>query len=613
MTRPEEHERVGSRARRRVAGAVPVVLLAGLLPLATPTASAIDPQPERTWETGIVTGVADGDTITVAVTSAVQPATIAPPLSADPAVPNPRTYCTDRLDADGTMPDDGKLDGCRVRLIGLQAPEEAHGAGSLDQCRASAATAVLSAQLPKGTRVQLRAIAVTSRDDRYSGGRLVRTVYRQDANGQWVDVGRALAASGTVMWFPLHVGDADKPEYVHNLAYRQLIDEAAAARRGMWSANLCGPSRPATVRTWVVSDPIGDDANAEHLVLANDAAAPLDVSGWTVRDSSLATYTLPTPTVIPARDHLRVFAGRGTPGTPTARDLHMGGASAVFTNFDAGAGYFHGDGAYVFDAQPGYAYGNLRAWFHYPCAGTQCTRDPLAGRLRLGTISYDPPGADTAAGEYVDVVNASAAPVALGGYGLTRQGSQVPFPPNAVLPAGATLRVSMGVGVDDASRIHLGRTASLLANAGDVVTVANLNGAVLDCRAWGTRTCSGMPVAGPLQQPSGEASPQPVATAPAARPGAPRAVTATASSRRIVVRWAPPAEPGTSAVTRYRARVAKQVGASTKHRTTCKATAAKRTCRTGKLTRGATYVVTVQARNRTGYGPAAPPIVVRIR
>ncbi|MCU0284058.1 MAG: lamin tail domain-containing protein [Candidatus Nanopelagicales bacterium] len=609
-----------SAGRQRLRGtlvlAAATAVLGGVLPPAG--AAPITPQPEQAWETGVVTKVDDGDTITVAIASGADLGFVAPPESTDPAVPSARTYCAERLGPGGAMPADGDLDGCRVRLIGIQAPEKAGASGgsALEQCLASAATQALKAALPLGTTVQLRSISVRSREDDYSGGRLARTVYRQDATGQWVDVGRAVMASGTAMWFPFHVGDAEKPEYVHNLAYRQLADEAAAAGRGLWSANLCGSSTPAAVRTWVVSDPVGDDANLEHLVLANDGDAPLDVSGWTVRESSLFTYTLPTPTLIPPRDHLRVFAGPGAPGTPTARDLHMGGPSQLFTNHDATAGYFHGDGAYVYDAQPGYAYGNLRAWFHYPCHGAQCTTDPLAGRLRLGTISYDPPGADTAAGEYVDVVNASAAPVALGGYGITRQGGQIPFPPNAVLPAGATLRVSMGVGVDDATRVHLGRTASLLANAGDVVTVANLNGAVLDCRAWGSMACSGLPVSGPLQLPGSPTTQAPAPAPPAVastRPGAPQAVSVKVASRRLVVRWAAPAANGSKAVTKYRTKVHAKVGTKLKLRATCTAKAKQRMCRTGKLAKRATYVVTVQARNAKGYGPASAPVLARVR
>ena len=359
--------------------------------------------------------------------------------------------------------DDNDLDGCRVRLSGVQAPEKAGAAGgsALEQCRASAATGALEAVLPTGTPVQLRSINVRSVEADYSGGRLARSVYYEAAPGTWVDAGRAVLAGGHAMWFPHSVADTEKPEYTHNLEYRRLVDDAAARGVGLWSANLCGASTPASVRTWVVSDPIGDDANNEYVVVLNDADAALDVSGWTVRDSSLTTFTLPVGTVIGPRDHIRIFTGSGAPGTPTPRDFHFGGPTQMFANWDPAAGYFYGDGAYVYDAQPGYAYGNLRAWFMYPCDPAACG-DPLVGRVVIGAVQYDPPGTDTADTEYLEFRNTTGTPISLGGYAFGRQGSQYPFPPATVIPAGGTLRLSMGVGVDTADTLFLGRTASLL-------------------------------------------------------------------------------------------------------------------------------------------------------
>jgi endonuclease YncB( thermonuclease family) len=610
-----------SRWQRAAGAGLGVVLLAALLPGAP--AAAITPQPEATWETGTISGVADGDTVYVDVRTAIDPQFVAP---TDPAA---RTYCDERVNADGSMPGpDGDLDRCRVRLIGIQAPEKAGASGgsALEQCLSSRATAALAAVLPIGTPVQLRSISARSVEQDYSGGRLARSVYYEASPGTWVDAGRAVMASGYAMWFPHSVGDAEKPEYTHNLEYRRLVDQAATEHRGLWSANLCGPSAPASVRTWVVSDPIGDDSGNEQVVVANDADAALDISGWTVRDSSLVTYTFPPGTVIGAHDHVRVLTGSGAPGTPTPRDVHFG-PSSMFANWDPAEGYFYGDGAYLYDAQPGFAYGNLRAWFHYPCDGASCT-DPLVGRLRLGTISYNPPGRDTADGEYVDVVNASAAPVALGGYALTRRGSQFPFPPESVLAAGGTLRVSIGTGVDDAATVHLGRTSSLLANSGDLIALANLNHAPVDCRAWGGYSCAGMPVSGPLQQP-GDASSQPApppavttsapsttgaATATSTRPGSPGGVRASVSKRRLVVRWSAPAPNGSAKVKKYRVKVYRvKANGKTKYRAKCYAKAKKLKCRTKKLPRRRTYLVKVQARNAKGYGPTAVPITVRIR
>lgn len=587
--------------RGAVVAAAGAALVAGALPGAPAAAAPITPQPETTWETGVISAIADGDTVLVDVLTAADPAFIAP---SDPAL---RSYCADRLDPTGAMPADGRLSGCRVRLVGLQTPEVAGASGgsALAQCRASAATAALKAVLKVGTPVQLRSIGVRSVENDYSGGRLARTVYYEASPGQWVDAGRAVAASGHAMWFPHAATDPEKPEYSHNADYRQLVDAAAAAGKGLWSADLCGPSAPASVRLWVVSDPIGDDAGAEHVIVRNESGSALDISGWTLRDSSLSTFTFPTGTVIGPNDHLRVFTGVGPAGVPTARDLRFGAGSQMFGNWDASAGYFLGDGAYLYDAQPGWAYGNLRAHAHYPCQGTGCA-DPLVGRLRLGVISYDPAGTDTPASEFVEVVNASSAPLPLAGYGLERQGSQFPFPPSSVLAAGATLRIVVGAGVDDATTLHMGRTETLLSNSGDQLAIARLDHAPVDCRAWGGLTCAGMPVSGPLQVPGAPA-------AASSRPGAPAGVTASASGRRVVVAWRPPAPNGSAAVTKYRAKVYKKVGKKLTYRTTCTAKGTRLTCRTGTLSKRSTYVVKVAARNAKGYGPSAAPVSVRIR
>ncbi len=373
------------------------------------------------------------------------------------------------------------------------------------------------------------------------------------------------------------------------------------------------------MRTWVVSDPIGDDASNEYVVVLNDSDAPLDVSGWTVRDSSLTTFTFPAGTVLGPRDHLRIFTGSGAPGTPTPRDFHFGGPTQMFANWDPAAGYFYGDGAYVYDAQPGFAYGNLRAWFHYPCDPAACG-DPLTGRVVIGAVQYDPAGTDTAAGEYIEFRNTTAAPVSLGGYAFGRQGSQYPFPPATVIPAGGTLRLSMGVGVDAADTLYLGRTASLLANSGDHLTLVNLNHAPVDCRAWGAFSCAGMPVSGALTRPAMAAAP--IAAAPACacgrvrahhRPAAPGTVRASAKSKRVTVRWSAPVPNGTKKVTKYRAKVYLSSGKALKYRTSCTAKSRTLTCRTKKLLKGRTYVVKVQARNSKGYGAQSAPVAVRVR
>lgn len=572
------------------------------------TAAAAATATETTWERGVIHAVADGDTVSVDVTWAANPQFIAP------ADPTKRSYCAERVSADGSLPADGDLDRCRIRLIGIQAPESAGASGgsALEQCKASAAKQALTAALPVGTRVELRSLAATSVEDQYSGGRLARTVYALDSSGHWVDAGRAVLTAGHALWFPFNPHDAEKPEYAHNLEYRRLVDAAATAKRGLWSAGYCGTSTQAPVRVWVVSDPIGEDAGREYAVIYNTGSTRLDLSDWTVRDSSLSRFHLPAGTVLAPHDYLRVYSG-----SPTARDYYFGGSTQMFPNWDPTAGPFYGDTVALFDVQPGYEYGNLQAWMHYPCDPASCT-DPLAGVLRLGAVMYDPPGADTAAGEYVEVANTSTKAISLTGYALTRQGGQFEFPPNTTLAAGGTLRIVVGTGTDDASTLHMGRATSLLANSGDLLTVTNLNGTPLDCRAWGSMTCTGqLPGTGPTApSPTDPTTPSPTPTTPVPvserRPGAVTAVKAKVRGRRIVLTWAAPKATASPEVTTYRATIYRKAGARLTRKARCTTAASITKCRTPKLKRHSRYLVAVRAGNSLGFGPTVK-VRVRIR
>ncbi len=612
------------RLRRAVIAATVAALALSAVGGPAPRSAALEEPGEQTWETGVVDHVSDGDTVAVDVTWASNPALIAPPLPADPTTPPAQSFCDDLADADGTMPADGELADCRVRMIGVQAPETPKGA-TPEQCGATAATEALSTVLPQGTPVRLRSIRVDSLDRTHSGGRLLRSIFYQDSAGTWVDAALAVLGAGGSMWFPFNADDAASAESDHNLEYRRIVDNAMAGRRGLWGPDQCGPSAPASLRMWVVSNPIGSDAGTEHVVVVNDSSATLDVSGWSVRDSSLVWLTLPPGTVIPAGDFIRVFTGPGTHGTPTHRDFYFGGPSLVFANWDPEAGYFFGDAAYLQDVQPGYSLGNMRASFHYPCDPADCS-DPLVGRVVFGAVEFNPKGSDTAAAEYVEFRNTTTEAIDLGGYAFGRRGSQYPFPPGTTIGAGATLRLSMGQGINTADTVYVGRATSLLTNTGDQLTLANLDHAPVDCRAWGAFTCSGMPVSGPLTTPGSDPTPAPAvdsstptvtATEPTAvasiKPGAPTVVKVRAKHRRLKVRWVAPEQAGTSTITKYRAKAFARSKKKLTARAKCTVPASKLRCRTKKLVTGKKYVVKVRARNSAGYGPWSARVKVRAK
>ncbi len=170
------------------------------------------PDDELIWEQGTVLSVSDGDTLNARLTSGP-----------------------------------GLLGDRRIRTIGVQAPE----VGTPPECGAAQATDRLRAQLPPGAPVQARSVEVTSNDD-YSGGRIIRSLYGQDEEGNWYDTSRGTVSDGWLMWFPLAADSTNKPEWAHNLEYRVLADDATAERRGLWSANLCSSWRypDMNIRVW---------------------------------------------------------------------------------------------------------------------------------------------------------------------------------------------------------------------------------------------------------------------------------------------------------------------------------------------------------------------------
>ena len=74
-----DHGRVAPSVRRRIAIATTLAgLLIGSLSTAVTPSSAITPQAEQTWETGVIRSVADGDTVIVDIQTAADAAFIAP-------------------------------------------------------------------------------------------------------------------------------------------------------------------------------------------------------------------------------------------------------------------------------------------------------------------------------------------------------------------------------------------------------------------------------------------------------------------------------------------------------------------------------------------------------
>lgn len=627
MRRNSSRHRPGIGSRRAGASAAavsaaPVVavtaLLAGLL--AGAPAAVASPDNELIWEEGHVSWVSDGDT-----------------LVAD-------------LDAGS-----GARGTQRIRTIGVQAPEVAHS-GSRAECGASQATTRLKAQLPAGAPVQTRSVDVRSNDD-HSGGRIVRSLYAQDEEGNWYDTSRGTVSDGWLLWFPLSATSSKKPEWAHNLEYRVLADDAASQKRGLWQADLCGrsPDPKADLRIWAKY------WGTENVYVENRSSFSVDLSNWTIRDSAISGYrTLPAGTVIPAGGVRLVYSG----------DMNL-------NNLPADNSAFVGDAVFLMDDAGKYGTGNLRAWFPYPCNPDSCD-DVLTGALTMSspvltsppTRAPSDPGsvtatASTSAAGSVTVtwaapndpgapsvtysVGASAGsgatvpPTVSGVKGLSRSftgltpgkaylfwvraenavgASRKVQTVQSVVPAGvpgtpaaptvetgdSSIIVSWpvpGTGATDPALMQYTATASIGDVAASSCTVVGATSCVItglaNETAYRVRVVAANSV-GTSARSAASAAVTPVASppgsTPAPAPGAPSAVVAAAGDRAAVVAWTKPAQASAAPVATY-AVTSSPAGGS------CTASGGARSCVVTGLTNATAYTFTVVADNGTPGAPSA--------
>jgi micrococcal nuclease len=192
----------------------------------------------------------------------VAPTTMAPaPEDAEPV------EVRDVSDGDSFVVERADGNEARVRLLGINAPER-------DECLADDASAALADLFDRGAVVLERDIS-----DRDSFGRLLRYAYAGETFVNQELVARGLALAGR---FP--------PDVAHQPELDAAEGLAQDARVGVWDPNACGPADSTDVvivRT--EGDPPGPDnveLNGEYVVLANTGDDPVDLTGWTLRDSS---------------------------------------------------------------------------------------------------------------------------------------------------------------------------------------------------------------------------------------------------------------------------------------------------------------------------------------
>jgi endonuclease YncB( thermonuclease family)/P pilus assembly chaperone PapD len=498
-------------------------------------------QAQLSWETGVVTYVADGDTFDV--------------------------------DLGGTVE--------RIRIIGINAME-------IGDCNADAATQRLK-ELIGGRTVSIGSID----PDVESRGRMARHVFLDGVN-----IGEQLASEGLVLPFP------HPTETTYNSDYIAAADAAQAAEIGIWDSTACGsgPSQSNELRIWVKYDANGDDTtnlNGEWIKIQNRGSSGVSLEGWSVRDSALNIYSFPADASLLAGGTVTVHVGSGT---ETADTFYWGMTSPIFNNAVGDGAYLidpdgdirafftypchaectdplqgsilvtanynaSGDDAtnpngewvnitnissavidlqgylleswpysYEFDANskinPGermrvyIGSGNSarlkKYWgkskgildnngdtvkvttfdtidvaaFSYPCDPV-CSTPP---GLIIDKVVYDAPGDDLANpnGEWIRIKNVGSYSVDFRDwqiyswpYSLTSNLSRI------ILP-GATLTVYIGEGDNTDSTMYWGKSKGILNNGGDLVELRTPHRDVADCDAWGSSACPGDGVASKL-------------------------------------------------------------------------------------------------------------------
>jgi hypothetical protein len=211
----------------------------------------------------------------------------------------------------------------RVRILGINAPERG-------ECLAGASAEAL-ADLVVGAEVDL----VVDRSDRDRYGRILRYV---ELDG--VDVGVELVRDGYA------VVRVSEPDTARREALRGAEADAREDQRGVWGPAACGPAAAGAEGLRVVEvrlDAEGDDSenlNDEWVDIRNEGAAPVDLTGWRVRDESASNrFDFPQGFTLGPGAQVRVRSGCGQ---PTAAELFWCTSGAAIWNND-------GDTAFLLD------------------------------------------------------------------------------------------------------------------------------------------------------------------------------------------------------------------------------------------------------------------------
>lgn len=309
---------------------------------------------ESIWETGIVQAVTDGDTVEVKTCRGV----------------------------------------LEIRQIGIQATETSKPE-HISQCGADEATNLMRKMLPIGSDVQLRATNYASSNNYQEVARPFRTIYAKDSEGKFtIDVQAKLLAAGLALWFPNSTN-----EYFHNLEYLNLLNSAAEAKIGLWSKTFCPNDLSVldSIELWINSDSNLSNENAfgEYALLRNKTEKEIDISKWSIRDTSLELrdekFAFASGTKIGAGQVLTVYLGEPIANYPLSNsEISLGLTAPILQNPTTSSDKFTGDGIYLMSPRTTKGGGNIRAWMHRPCIPNDCVAPDWVSKNADGSARVIP-------------------------------------------------------------------------------------------------------------------------------------------------------------------------------------------------------------------------------
>jgi endonuclease YncB( thermonuclease family) len=334
----------------------------------------------------------------------------------------------------------------RVRMLGINSTETG-------ECHAEAAKVWLK------DRIEGRDVELTADDPSVTlnFGRPARFV---DLDGE--DIGAEMIELGLVTPYP------HPTETARNDKYLNLAATAKQARIGVWNDAACGdgPSQDSGITLQVRWDAEGDDSenvNGEWIDVYNPSDNLVSLTGWRLRDASTRFYDFERGTTVQPGAYVRLHIGVGT---DTAVHKYWNMDHPIFDNeLD--------ESVYLFDPD-----GDLRDSFEYRCR-IDCVNYYTDLTLDMNA---DAAGDDytNINGEWIDVVNSGSERINLYGTYIDTFPYAYHFEPQHSIGGRSILRLFVGRGTDSGQTLYMNKTAPILTNAGETVTLNQKNGLVLE-------------------------------------------------------------------------------------------------------------------------------------